>query len=318
VKPIDIFLKSAILHTEGGIAMEHYIGQTAALATAICWAISSTTFEEAGKRIGSQSLNLIRLIIGFGFLSVFTYFSRGYLLPMDASIDNWKWLALSGFIGFFVGDLLLLEAFVLLGARITMLIFASVPPISAILAFFILGDQMTLQQIIGMLVTLSGIAIVILVKGDRQQSIKLAHPVKGVLFAFGGAVGQATGYIVGKFGLQDYSPFAATQIRILAAMFSFIILFAIKGNWSELIKGFQNKHAMRHITIGSFFGPFIGVSLSLLAVQYTNPGVASTLMAVTPIVLIPVAIFIKKETIQLREVLGAFIAVGGVGLIFLG
>lgn len=299
--------------------MSHYIGQTAALATAICWAISSSTFEEAGKRIGSLSLNLIRLLVGFGFLSVFTLISRGHLLPVDATAENWIWLGLSGFIGFFVGDLLLLEAFVLLGARITMLIFASVPPISAILAFFILGESMNGQQILGMMVTLTGIASVILVRGDKKgQSVKLAHPVKGVLFAFGGAVGQATGYIVGKFGLQDYSPFAATQIRIMAAVLSFMILFAIKGNWSNLMTGFKDKVAMRHITIGSFFGPFIGVSLSLLAVQYTNPGVASTLMAVTPIVLIPVAIFIKKEKVTFKEVLGAFVAVGGVGLIFMG
>lgn len=151
--------------------MSHYIGQTAALATAICWAISSSTFEEAGKRIGSLSLNLIRLLVGFGFLSIFTLISRGHLLPVDATAENWIWLGLSGFIGFFVGDLLLLEAFVLLGARITMLIFASVPPISAILAFFILGESMNGQQILGMMVTLTGIASVILVRGDKRVSL---------------------------------------------------------------------------------------------------------------------------------------------------
>ncbi len=291
--------------------MNVYIGQIAAIATAFCWAITSTVFESAGKKIGSMQLNLIRLIIGFIFLSIFTLITRGQILPLDATAEAWKWLLISGFIGFFIGDILLFEAFVRIGARISMLIYASVPPMSGILAYFILGEIMNFKQVLGMTITLIGIAIVILVKGEGNKKIKLSHSFSGILFAFGGAFGQS-------IGLKDYNPFAATQIRIIAATAAFVLFFTIKRNWNLIFSSLKEYKVMIRVTIGSFFGPFLGVSLSLLAVQHINPGVASTLMAITPIILIPVAIFIKKEKIFFKEILGAFVAVLGVSVIFLG
>lgn len=293
-----------------------YLGEIAALATAFCWAITSTSFEVAGKKIGSQPLNLIRLFIGMLFLSIFTLLTRGIAFPIDASFETWKWLFLSGLIGLVIGDLLLFEAFVRIGARISMLIYASVPPMSGILAYFLLGEAMTVRQILGMVVTLTGIAIVILVKGDSKK-VKLAHPVAGILLAFGGAFGQALGYIIGKFGLSNYDPFAATQIRLLAGIIGFTIIFTIRGTWKQFFASFKEKEAMAFITLGSFFGPFLGISLSLLAIQHTNPGVASTLTSITPVVLIPVAIYVRKEKVHFKEILGALVAISGVAIIFI-
>ena len=293
-----------------------YIGEFAALATAFCWSITATSFEVAGKKVGSQPLNLIRLLIGSVFLCLFTLITRGLAFPIDATFNTWKWLFLSGLVGLVIGDLLLFEAFVRIGARISMLIYASVPPMSGILAYFILGETMSAIQIIGMFVTLTGIAIVILVK-DSGNKVKLSHPVAGILLAFGGAFGQALGYIIGKFGLENYDAFAATQIRLIAGIIGFAILFTIRGNWKSFFEAFKEKHAMAYITLGSFFGPFLGISLSLLAIQHTNPGVASTLTSITPVLLIPVAIFVRNETVHFKEFLGAMVAISGVALIFL-
>ena len=44
-----------------------YIGELAALATAICWTLSPIAFEYSGKEVGSLSVNYIRLIIAFIF-----------------------------------------------------------------------------------------------------------------------------------------------------------------------------------------------------------------------------------------------------------
>lgn len=296
--------------------MANYYGELAALATAFCWSITATSFEVAGKKVGSMPLNLIRLLIGMVFLSAFTWFTRGHILPLDASFNTWKWLSISGLVGIVIGDLLLFEAFVRIGARISMLIYASVPPMSGILAYFLLGESMTAMQIVGMFVTITGIATVILVKGD-QKKVKLSHPVAGILLAFGGAFGQALGYIVGKMGLENYDAFAATQIRLLAGMVGFAIIFSIRKKWSVFFDAFKEKQAMKFITLGSFFGPFLGISLSLLAIQYTNPGVASTLTSITPVLIIPIAIFIRKETVHLKEFIGALIAISGVALIFM-
>ncbi|QUI24533.1 DMT family transporter [Vallitalea pronyensis] len=297
--------------------MENYTGEIAALFTAICWSITATSFEYAGKKIGSLALNIIRLFMAFIFLGLFTWITRGLILPVDASLDTWIWLGLSGVVGFVMGDLFLFEAFVRIGSRISMLIMASVPPITAVLSFFILGEWMSVSQIIGMTITILGIAIVILVKGDHKGNIKLSHPVKGILFAFGGALGQTLGLILSKFGMADYNAFAATHIRVITGILGFAIVFTVKKRWGSVARAFRQRKAMMVLTIGAIFGPFIGVSLSLVAIQHTNPGVASTIMAITPVLIIPFSIAVHKEKITLKEALGALLTVVGVGYIFM-
>ncbi|GAB6108183.1 DMT family transporter [Fusibacter bizertensis] len=297
--------------------MGNYLGEIAALSTAFCWAITATAFETTGKKIGSMNLNLLRLLLGMVFLSVFTFITRGYLFPVDASASEWLWLLMSGFVGIVIGDLLLFEAFVQIGSRISMLIYASVPPLSGILAFVFLGESMKAIQVLGMIVTLAGIASVILVGGKDNKRVSFSHPIKGILLAFGGALGQAAGYIIGKFGMASYDPFASTQIRLLAGMLGFAIIFFIRNNWKSFFQSLKRTDALKSATIGSFFGPFLGISLSLYAVQKINPGVASTLTSITPVLLIPFAFFIKKEKIAIREVIGTLITLVGVGIMFI-
>lgn len=297
--------------------MGNYMGEIAALLTAFCWAITATAFETTGKKIGSMNLNLLRLLIGMVFLSIFTLLTRGYLFPVDATASEWFWLLLSGLVGIVIGDLLLFEAFVQIGSRISMLIYASVPPLSGILAFVFLGESMKMIQIVGMLVTLAGIASVILVGGKDNKKVSFSHPIKGILLAFGGAFGQAAGYIIGKFGMASYDPFASTQIRLLAGMLGFAFLFFIRNNWKSFFQSLKRTDALKTATIGSFFGPFLGISLSLYAVQKINPGVASTLTSITPVLLIPFAYFIKKENVTLKEIIGTLITLTGVGIMFI-
>lgn len=297
--------------------MQNYIGEVAALSTAFCWAVTATSFEHSAKKIGSMNLNLSRLLLGLIFLSGFTWVTRGYVLPIDASAGEWSWLLLSGLVGIVIGDLLLFEAFVLIGSRISMLIYASVPPLSGIMAYVFLGEKMTPIQIVGMTLTLAGIASVILIAEKGSNKVKFTHPVKGILFAFGGAFGQAAGYIIGKYGMASYDPFSSTQIRLIAGIIGFAILFTARNHWGKYKESFKRTDALATLTLGSFFGPFLGISLSLFAIQRINPGVASTLISITPIILIPYAYFIRKETVTLREVLGTILALSGVGIMFI-
>lgn len=296
--------------------LQQYTGELAALATAFCWAITATAFEHSAKRIGSMNMNLLRLLLGLGFLSMYTFLSRGYWLPFDATRTEWFWLSLSGIVGIVIGDILLFEAFVRIGARISMLIYSSVPPLSGLMALFFLGEKMTPIQIAGMFITVAGIVSVILVAEKDTSKIHFSYPVLGVLFAFGGAAGQAGGYILGKYGMAGYDPFSATQIRLIAGIVSFVILFTVKNHWPKLLRAFSQKDALVSLTIGSFFGPFLGISLSLMAVQRINPGVASTLISLTPILLIPYAFIVKKEQVTLREIFGTVVALTGAAIMF--
>lgn len=296
--------------------MQH-AGELAALMTAVCWTVTSMSFEAAGKRVGSLSVNLIRLVFGFILLSLATWLIRGLPWPTDASQHAWLWLGASGIVGFVLGDLLLFKAFVVVGSRISMLMMSLVPPISALLSWAILDENLTLFSILGMILTVGGVMLVVLDRESDKSQKRFRHPIRGVLYAFGGALGQGLGLILSKIGMGDYNAMAATQIRVFSGIVGFSILFFILRRWNRVFAALHDRPAMTSTTLGSIFGPFLGVTASLYAVQHTQVGVASTIMAIVPILIIPPAILIFKEKVSIKEAIGAFIAVGGVTILFL-
>lgn len=307
------------LHTYTRI-VHNYLGEIAALLTALCWTVTAMAFESAGKRVGALSLNLIRLLIGLAFLGIYNALVNDGFLPR-ATGYQWFWLTLSGFVGFVLGDLFLFRAFILIGARISMLIMALVPPMTALIGWITLGEMLTGMEFLGMGVTLLGIVLVITSKRHLNQGasgkLKMGPLMLGSLLALGGAAGQAAGLVLSKKGMQDMNAFEATQIRIMAGLIGFTLVITLFKRWKYLLGALKDMKAMRIITLGSFTGPFLGVSFSLLAVQHTDTGVAATLMALTPVMIIPPAMLLYRERIKFMEILGAIISIAGVALFFL-
>jgi drug/metabolite transporter (DMT)-like permease len=296
---------------------ENHLGEFAALLTAFFWTVTSLSFESASHKIGSVAVNILRLVIGFVFLSVFNLIHRGLILPVDASYDNWIWLTLSGLVGFVFGDLFLFKSYTMIGSRFSMLIMTLVPPITAFFSFIILGERLTLFHYLGMTLTFSGIAMAIFSRNGKGEKLSLKLAPKGILYAFGGAVGQALGLVLSKFGLKDYDPFAATQIRIIAGIIGYTMLVTILMRWGNIVKATRNKEGMLLTSLGAFFGPFLGVSFSLIAVKYTEAGIASTIMALVPVFIILPTVILFKQKVTLPELLGAIVSVAGVALFFL-
>ena len=299
-----------------GFFTEH-VGEFAALLTAVFWTATSLSFESASLKIGSLSVNIIRLIIGFLFLSLFTVIHRGILLPSDATVDNWIWLSLSGLIGFVFGDLFLFKSYTVIGSRFAMLIMTLVPPITAFFSYFIIGERLTLFHYLGMTLTFSGIAMAIFGRKGKGEKLALKLKPSGILLALGGAVGQALGLVLSKLGMKGYDPFAATQIRIIAGIAGYMMLVTILSRWGNVMKALKNRHGMILTGVGSFFGPFLGVSFSLIAVKYTEAGIASTIMALVPVFIILPSIVIYKQKVTIAELIGSLVSVGGVAIFFL-
>ena len=278
-------------------------------------------FESAGKRVGALSLNLIRLLIGFVFLAVYNAIAVDGFLP-SATSYQWFWLTLSGIVGFVLGDLFLFRAFILIGARISMLIMALVPPITALIGWITLDETLTGMEFLGMSITLLGIFLVISSKLDLKQAVpgrklRMGPLLLGSLLALGGAIGQAAGLVLSKKGMQDMNAFEATQIRIMAGVAGFTLVITFFKRWKHLLGALKDLKAMKAMTLGSLTGPFLGVSFSLLAVQHTDTGIAATLMALTPVMIIPPAIILYKERIRWIEIAGAIVSIAGVALFFL-
>ena len=297
--------------------MNNYVGELAALMTAVFWTGAALSFEYATKKVGTYSVNILRLTLAFFLIGTLTFITRGSFVPHDASATSWLWLSLSGLIGFVIGDMFLFASYPLIGSRVAMLIMTLAPPATAAFGFFILGETLGLKSMAGMLLVLSGIALTILSKPVNGKRFKLNFSAKGLIFAFLGAMGQAGGLVLSKLGMGSYDPFAATQIRIIAGIAGFVLIISVMGKWNQVSQTFKQKRVLTGIGIGSVFGPFLGVSFSLIAVQHTNAGVAATLMSIVPVIIIAPAHFIFKQKITLKEIIGAVISVVGVMLFFI-
>lgn len=300
-------------------------GELIALLTAVFWTITSLAFQQATRRAGSISVNIIRLLIALVIYMVISSFSRGMFLPFDATSHQWIWMSISGLIGFVFGDYFLLKSYEFISARITMLIMSLAAPLASLISWFVLGETMSALSLFAMFITLFGIILVITEKkklddqklGKKSRKLQFSFSPKGLIFAFFGTIGQATGLVLSKYGMRDYNVFAATQIRIIAGAFGFIILVTFIKRWPRVKEAVTDAVSMKFIMIGSIFGPFLGVYASLLAIKFTTIGIASTIMAIIPVLIIPPAILLYQEKVTVKEVIGAFIALSGIVLFFI-
>ncbi|MCU0456372.1 MAG: DMT family transporter [Bacteroidales bacterium] len=296
--------------------IDNHLGEFSALLVAVFWTVSAIAFESASRRVGSLQVNLLRLIIGLIFLSVMTLIRRKMILPLDAGSDNWLWLGLSGLVGFVFGDLLLFKSFTIIGSRFAMLVMTLVPPITAFFGWIILSEKLTLLNLAGITLTLAGIALAVFTRNENGDKITLKLSPAGILYALGGAVGQALGLVLSKVGLKDYDPFAGTQIRVIAGIAGFALLVTVMKRWGNIRSALRDTYGMRSLSLGAFFGPFLGVSFSLISVKFAKTGIASTIMALTPIFILIPAYFLYRQKVTLPEMIGSVVSVCGVALFF--
>lgn len=296
-------------------------GQLAALGAAALWACTALAIEGAVRRIGSLTVNLIRLVFAFGFLCLAGWLFRGQPLPVDATPHAWLWLTISGLVGFTFGDLCLYRAFLVLGSRLSTLLMSLVPPLTALIGWLALGETLTPRDLLGMTLTVGGIAWAVLerTKPAAGEAHGLSRHVTpgGIALGLGGALGQACGLILSKIGMGSYDAMAATQVRVLAGLAGYSLLFFALGWWPNVRRGITDRKALGLSALGAFFGPFVAVTLSLIAIRATVAGVAASIMALTPVLIIPLVILLRGERVGVGGLAGAVVAVSGVALLFL-
>jgi len=299
--------------------MNQYIGEIAALGTAFCWSIGSIFFTISSRKIGHNTVNRLRLIAGLILLMIAHFVLTGTLWPQQITYEHWLWFGLSGIIGFVIGDTLLFRSFVIVGPRLAMIMMALVPVFSTLIAWLFLNEVLILPDIVAIFITLGGISWVILSRQKRKPAEKIKDLyAAGLLCGIGGALGQAIGLVFSKKGLMTgFPPLAGNILRICVAS---LVIWAIAATSSKLaptIGSIKNKRAFLAMCGGAFLGPFLGVWLSLIAVDNAYVGIASTLMALPPVFLIPLSHWVFKERITLGSILGTIVTMIGVTLIFL-
>ena len=310
-----------------------YLGELISLGVACSWTVTALFAEIGSKRLGSLQLNVLRMLLSLVMLGTTLWYFTGSPVPVYAGGKAWFWLSLSGFVGYLLGDYCLFNSYVIIGSRFGQLFMTLAPPTAAIAGWIVLGEKMQLQSVLGMLVTLSGIGISVLNRGgsDGKGKFSLKLPLKGVLFGIGAGIGQGIGLVLSKVGMNFYEaaipatetdvanmlPFASTFIRAVTGALGFLGVMIFQKKFGTLAVAVKDRRGMNAAFWATFTGPFIGVSLSLMAVRYTEAGIASTLMALTPVFILWPAHIVFGQKVTLKEIVGAVISVVGVSLFFI-
>lgn len=296
--------------------MQQVYGQIAALLTSVCWSFNSIAFSAAGKIVTSSTVNHIRLWIALFAVIIIHLIVYGQAFPSDAEAYRWFWMGASGVVGFAIGDSFFFEALVIIGPRLATLVMLLAPIFSSILGWMVLGEKLTYYQILAILIITGGIAWVVLEKRNNSNFLEKIC-VKGIIWGIGGAFCQAAGLLLSKVGLTGgFAPISANLMRLIAASITMSIVAIVRCVMISDIKKMRNKIALVEIMIGAMLGPVVGVILSLVAITYANIGIASTLMQLAPIILLPIDYYFFNAKITIRAILGTFIAIAGAALLF--
>jgi drug/metabolite transporter (DMT)-like permease len=292
------------------------LGELSALLTAVLWSGSSVVFAAASRRVGSVLVNISRLVFALVYLAV--------LIPLigaDAhlSLHQTVLFGVSGIIGLAIGDSFLFRAYQQIGPRISMLVMSIAPAISAILAFILLGEALSLRGVLGMVMTLAGIVLVVTARRNLTSSGTVIT-AGGLVSAFLAAVGQGVSLVFAKsaFALGPVNGFVAAGLRIAVAVVVMLPIVFATGRATHPVATFaRDRRALLLTALGSILGPFLGISLSLIAVAHTSVGIAATLMSTVPIMMLPLLRVVYKERFTWEAVAGAVVAVAGVAILFL-
>jgi len=315
------------VHARNGIAVSDLdpsiVGETAAVATSCLWTVNSLFFTSAGKRIGSLSVNAYRIIMAVGFLVLAHAILLGTMLP-TATNEQWLWMGVSGIVGLGIGDFGYFGALVMIGPRRTVLVMALSPIFASVGAYLILGEVLPTLAIVGIAITLGGVTTVIMEDEKRSGEEPVSQKARsyGIFLALMGAIGQGIGLVLAKKGIyldpgMTLNPLSATLIRmILGALFVWTAA-VVAGKLPELREAIKSKEGISHTAAGAFTGPFLGVTLSMVAVTYTDAGIAQTLMSLMPVLVIPAVWVLYKQRTSLRGILGAAVAIVGTSILFL-
>jgi drug/metabolite transporter (DMT)-like permease len=317
-----------------------HLGEIAALATAVLWAICSLLFTLGSKRIGVTVVNMTRLVFALGFISVFHWYRFGSVLPWET--ESWRWgvLAVSSVLGLVIGDGALFFAFLRIGPQLSMLVMTLVPVISACFAWFCFGERILPVEYLGIAITVAAIGWVVSEKrnsanniatastgdalsGDVADQAELDQQANqdfwlGIALAFVGALGQTANLVLTKYALVGgYSELSATLCRVLVAVVWLLAWTVMSGELISTFAKYKDGRALLYVAAGAFVGPFLGIWLSYIAIQKTRIGVAATIMATPPLLLLPLSAMFLHHRVTVRAVVGTVLAIVGVSLLFL-
>lgn len=297
-----------------------YLGELSAIGAALTWSACALIFTAASHRMASSfSMNHYKTTFGMIILIIIQLVVTGTLIPHSISLLNWSLLALSGVIGYFLADASLYQSYMTVGPRLGILIFNFYPLMSTVLAWLFLKEALSIYALFGITVTLAGIVWVVAEKSEIRLKTHKKHFSRGIFFAITAGLMQAISFTIVKpvmTGGDPVDPLTTTVIRAIFGCSAYWIISLFRGKVIVVLKKTADKKAMALIGFGALIGSSVGVLLAMIAVKMAPVGIASTLMALMPIMVLPMVAIINKEKLSARAIVGTIIACLGVAILF--
>lgn len=293
------------------------MGELAALSSAATWAVASLIFARVGRDVTPVVMNALKCGIALGLMMVTLIVLEGTAWPLHLERGALVWLAVSGMVGLTIGDTAYFQALIRIGPRRALLLFSLVPPMTALLGAVVLDEAITATLVVGMGLTLVGVAWVI---RERQPDATAADDARlraGVAFGVLAAVCQAAGNVLTKLGAADASALAVSVVRLTAGGLGLGVQLAVAGRLLEAVRPLGDRVLAPRLIVGTFLGTYLGIWLMNAGLKGADVGVASTLNSTSPIFVLPLAVVLLGERVSLRAVVGAIVAVAGVAVLSL-
>ncbi len=304
--------------------MNYITGQLFALAAAVCWAQNSIIYSWIGKKTGSRAVTHVRLWVALPAVMLVNLFINSSLFPLNMPPEIYFYFGLSGFLGFFIADLFIFSSFVYIGAVKTMVIMTFSPVFSALISWLTIGESLNLLQISGIFVIISGIVITV---SERENPVTKgaafysSHITRGIIYAFTGAFAQAAGMVIAKQGMTGTDtfihPVSANVLRISAGLLSISLMQIISGEFTADFKKMKNTKLFSLLSFAALAGPVLGIILTLQALSLAPAGIVTTLMQMSPVILIPLEYIVFRRKPGILKTTGAFLSVSGAALLFI-
>jgi len=272
--------------------------------------VGLTLFRRDVRRVGPRAVNLVKGIIGSTLFLLVLLFHGARPISLEAQ----GYLALSGVIGLALGDSFLFAALGTLGAHRTALLSILGPVFTAWGGWIFLGETLRWPQVLGVALVLSGLVLVVGRRGGDPARGRAT--LRGAAFGLLFAICQATGVLLAKRGLAGAEVLPSTAIRLLSATAALALFALFRRDLGTGLVRLLAPRAVARLLPAAFFATFLGLLLMQLGIQRTHSAVANALHSTTPLFTLPITVFFLRVRVPPAAVIGSFLAVGGVALLF--
>jgi len=293
-----------------------------AIITSILWAMSAVSAGRSTRLLGAGTANLSRLTVAAVLLAFWSH-----VWGQGLSGEGLPWLILSGLVGFGLGDMALYGAYYRIGPRLAVLLcLCLAAPLGAIVEWVWMGTHLTAYQIFWSTTILVGVftAIAPDTRTPVTPRVWRVGILMGILAAFGqglGAVFTRKASDLADLAGQRLDGGTAAYQRILAGLALTALVLLIhrlrrrpapqESDPATVMGGHPWRRAWPWVIANALCGPAVGVAFYQWALIEAPTGVVLSVVATTPLEVIPFTMILDDEHPTRRSLLGGAIAVLG-------